>query len=52
VDTLLHTPTVRVKQFGEGPAGSGYAAALRELFALDLQPGVALDAAAAAASGS
>jgi glutamyl-tRNA reductase len=52
VDTLLHTPTVRVKQFGEGPAGSGYAAALRELFALDLQPGVALNAAAAAASGS
>jgi glutamyl-tRNA reductase len=51
VDTLLHTPTVRVKQFGEGPAGSGCAAALRELFALDLQPRVALDAAPAAAGG-
>jgi glutamyl-tRNA reductase len=48
VDTLLHTPTVRVKQLAEGPAGSSYAEALRELFALDPQPGVALNAAAAA----
>jgi glutamyl-tRNA reductase len=38
VDTLLHTPTVRVKQLAEGPAGSSYADALRELFALDPQP--------------
>jgi glutamyl-tRNA reductase len=38
VDTLLHTPTVRVKQLAEGPAGSSYAEALRELFALDPQP--------------
>jgi glutamyl-tRNA reductase len=52
VDTLLHTPTVRVKQFAEGPAGSSYAEALRELFALDPQPGVALKAAAAAAGGA
>jgi glutamyl-tRNA reductase len=52
VDTLLHTPTVRIKQLAEGPAGTGYAEALRELFGLDLQPGVALNAAAAAGSGS
>jgi glutamyl-tRNA reductase len=51
VDTLLHTPTVRVKQLAEGPAGSSYAEALRELFALDPQPGVALEATAAAGSG-
>jgi glutamyl-tRNA reductase len=38
VDTLLHTPTVRVKQLAEGPDGSSYAAALRELFALDPRP--------------
>jgi glutamyl-tRNA reductase len=38
VDTLLHTPTVRVKQLAQGPAGTSYAEALRELFALDLQP--------------
>ena len=35
METLLHTPTVRVKQLAEGPAGSSYAEALRELFALD-----------------
>jgi glutamyl-tRNA reductase len=45
VDTLLHTPTVRVKQLAEGPSGSSYAEALRELFALDPQPGAVLDAA-------
>jgi glutamyl-tRNA reductase len=38
VDKLLHTPTVRIKQLAEGPAGSSYAEALRELFALDPQP--------------
>ncbi|MCW2533408.1 MAG: hypothetical protein JWP62_2978 [Blastococcus sp.] len=38
VETLLHTPTVRVKQLAEGPAGSSYAEALRELFALDPHP--------------
>ena len=48
VDTLLHTPTVRVKQLAEGPAGSSYAEALRELFALDPHLGVALKAAAVA----
>jgi glutamyl-tRNA reductase len=48
VDTLLHTPTVRVKQLAECPAGSSYAEALCELFGLDPQAAVALDAAAAA----
>ena len=37
VDKLLHTPTVRVKQLASGPNGASYAAALRELFALDPQ---------------
>jgi glutamyl-tRNA reductase len=35
VDKLLHTPTVRVKELASGPAGTGYADALRELFQLD-----------------
>jgi glutamyl-tRNA reductase len=35
VDKLLHAPTVRVKQLDAPPAGTDYAAALRELFALD-----------------
>ena len=35
VDKLLHTPTVRVKELASGPAGAGYADALRELFQLD-----------------
>ncbi|WP_156758035.1 glutamyl-tRNA reductase [Actinokineospora pegani] len=35
VDKLLHTPTVRVKELASGPAGTGYAEALRELFQLD-----------------
>ncbi|MGQ0577042.1 MAG: glutamyl-tRNA reductase [Pseudonocardia sp.] len=37
VDKLLHTPTVQVKRLAEGPDGSSYAAALRELFELDPQ---------------
>lgn len=37
VDKLLHTPTVRVKELASGPAGAGYADALRELFLLDPQ---------------
>lgn len=32
---LLHHPTVRVRQLAEEPGGETYAAALRELFALD-----------------
>jgi glutamyl-tRNA reductase len=35
VGKLLHTPTVRIKQFAEGPAGETYAEVLRELFGLD-----------------
>jgi glutamyl-tRNA reductase len=38
VATLLHTPTVRVRQLAEGPTGGSYAEALRELFALDPHP--------------
>jgi glutamyl-tRNA reductase len=37
VDKLLHTPTVRIKELASGPAGAGYADALRELFQLDPQ---------------
>jgi len=35
VSTLLHTPTVRVKELTESPVGLSYADALRELFGLD-----------------
>jgi len=35
VQTLLHTPTVRIKELAEAPAGLSYAEALRELFGLD-----------------
>jgi glutamyl-tRNA reductase len=35
VQTLLHTPTVRVKELTESPVGLSYADALRELFGLD-----------------
>ncbi|HVM27624.1 MAG TPA: glutamyl-tRNA reductase [Mycobacteriales bacterium] len=35
VGTLLHTPTVRVKELSDAPAGLSYAEALRELFGLD-----------------
>jgi glutamyl-tRNA reductase len=37
VDKLLHQPTVRVQEFAADPAAVDYAAALRELFALDPQ---------------
>jgi glutamyl-tRNA reductase len=36
-DKLLHMPTVRVKELAGGPDGHAYAAALRELFDLDLK---------------
>ncbi|OFE14921.1 glutamyl-tRNA reductase [Humibacillus sp. DSM 29435] len=36
VEKLLHTPTVRVKEFALEEGGDGYATALRELF--DLEP--------------
>jgi glutamyl-tRNA reductase len=35
VQTLLHTPTVRVKELSDAPVGLSYADALRELFGLD-----------------
>ncbi len=35
VDTLLHAPTVRIKQLAGSPAGEEYAKALRVLFDLD-----------------
>lgn len=35
VATLLHAPTVRVKELAGVPGGDAYAAALRELFGLD-----------------
>ena len=35
VQTLLHAPTVRVKELAEAPGGDQYADALRELFDLD-----------------
>jgi glutamyl-tRNA reductase len=35
VDKLLHAPTVRVQEFAADPEAVDYAAALRELFALD-----------------
>jgi glutamyl-tRNA reductase len=35
VQTLLHTPTVRVKELTEAPLGLSYADALSELFGLD-----------------
>jgi glutamyl-tRNA reductase len=39
---VLHTPTVRMKQAAEGPAGGTYAEVLRELFALDPPPAAVL----------
>ncbi|WP_163508289.1 glutamyl-tRNA reductase [Fodinicola acaciae] len=35
VATLLHVPTVRVKELASSPNGQAYASALRELFGLD-----------------
>lgn len=45
VKTLLHTPTVRVKELTEAPAGLSYADALRELFGLDRAAPAAVTAA-------
>ncbi|MDP9240936.1 MAG: glutamyl-tRNA reductase, partial [Actinomycetota bacterium] len=42
VATLLHTPTVRVKELATEPGGETYAAALRELFELDPEATVAV----------
>ena len=38
VATLLHTPTVRMKEFAIDPGGDRYAAALHALFDLDPRP--------------
>ena len=46
VQTLLHTPTVRVKELTESPVGLSYADALRELFGLDREAPAAVTAAA------
>ena len=48
VDKLLHTPTVQIKRLAEGPDGSSYAQALRELFELDPQTPAAVACSAAA----
>ena len=45
VQTLLHTPTVRVKELTESPVGLSYAEALRELFGLDREAPAAVTAA-------
>jgi glutamyl-tRNA reductase len=50
VDKLLHAPTVRVKELAGEPGGADYAAALRELFALDAQRHQAAGAAMTASS--
>ncbi len=44
VQTLLHTPTVRVKELAEAPVGLSYADALRELFGLDREAPAAVAA--------
>lgn len=49
VSTLLHAPTVRVKQLAGSPDGGRYAAALRELFELDP---ATVDAVRTAATGA
>ena len=46
VQTLLHTPTVRVKELVDSPEGLSYADALRELFGLDRAVPAAVAAAA------
>jgi glutamyl-tRNA reductase len=45
VDKLLHQPTVRVQELSADPDAVDYAAALRELFALDPQSVAAVMAA-------
>ena len=41
VNTLLHAPTVRVRQLADGPVGGTYPEALRELFGLDVDTDLA-----------
>jgi glutamyl-tRNA reductase len=49
-DKLLHQPTVRVQELSADPDAVDYAAALRELFALDPQSVAAVMAAEVATS--
>jgi glutamyl-tRNA reductase len=51
VQTLLHAPTVRVKELAEQPGGGAYADALRELFDLDPAATAAVAAAVLPAEG-
>ena len=51
VSTLLHTPTVRMKELAGDPDGTRYATALHRLFDLDPEAIEALSAAEEAASG-
>ncbi len=51
VQTLLHAPTVRIKQLAEQPGGGAYADALRELFDLDPAATAAVAAAVLPAEG-
>ncbi len=50
VSTLLHTPTVRVKELTEAPDGLSYAEALHELFGLDRAAPAAVTATSVALS--
>ena len=50
VGTLLHTPTVRVKELAEAPGATSYAEALRELFGLDRAAPAAVAASSVAVS--
>jgi glutamyl-tRNA reductase len=52
VSTLLHTPTVRMKELAADPDGARYATALHRLFDLDPEAIAALTAADDAAVGS
>jgi glutamyl-tRNA reductase len=51
VSTLLHTPTVRMKELAADPDGARYATALHRLFDLDPEAIAALTAAAEPAAG-
>ncbi len=47
VSTLLHLPTVRMKELASAPGGDWYATAVRDLFQLDVATATAADAVAA-----
>jgi glutamyl-tRNA reductase len=52
VSTLMHTPTVRMKELAADPDGARYATALHRLFDLDPEAIEAVTAAEAAAAGA